>query len=195
MSGAPGVKPTITHRPRRIGFRESEARRDRQRGSTRSEMQKLTTGKFHGVSFPKRSRRASCFPLMFATLMMGHHFSMRGAKRLGSLLLARRNFKALCCKFVTHIWIVKNHSLGSIASCSTRISFVRRSLIYGKSTGEPSEGTSAPATWRPFPRCGAGKSQRSQLSAPMRRLNEAYVDIPGSCTIAGRSQPNSKTWP
>jgi hypothetical protein len=35
-----------THRPRRIGLRPSEARQRRQRGSARSEMQKISAGKF-----------------------------------------------------------------------------------------------------------------------------------------------------
>src|SRR5262249_49571440 len=35
------------HRSRGIGLRPSEARRGRQRGSTRGQMQKISTGKFH----------------------------------------------------------------------------------------------------------------------------------------------------
>src|SRR5262249_58449398 len=36
-----------SHRPRRIGLRESDARRDRQRGGARGQMQELAAGKVH----------------------------------------------------------------------------------------------------------------------------------------------------
>src|SRR6516165_7577612 len=40
-------------RPRWVGLRPSKARHGRQRGGARCQMQKLSAGKFHGVSFPK----------------------------------------------------------------------------------------------------------------------------------------------
>jgi hypothetical protein len=46
------------HRPRRIGLRLRNPRRSRQRDSAPCQMQKLSTGKFHGVS-PHVWRRAS----------------------------------------------------------------------------------------------------------------------------------------
>ena len=38
------------HRPRRIGFRARDPRDGRQRGSARCQMQKISTGKFHGIA-------------------------------------------------------------------------------------------------------------------------------------------------
>jgi hypothetical protein len=38
------------HRPHRIGLRPRDARRGWQRGSARCEMEKISTGKFHGVA-------------------------------------------------------------------------------------------------------------------------------------------------
>src|SRR5262245_5584795 len=47
-----------THRPRRIGLRESEPRHARECGSTRGQMQKLSTvGKFH-LNLPLRSHHS-----------------------------------------------------------------------------------------------------------------------------------------
>jgi hypothetical protein len=46
------------HRPRRIGLRPSEARGDRQRGSTRGQMQKSSAETFHDASSQKHEGQA-----------------------------------------------------------------------------------------------------------------------------------------
>src|SRR5712671_1910437 len=46
---ARGTSDDDAHRSRRIGLRPSDARDDRECGSTRCQMQKLTARKFHGV--------------------------------------------------------------------------------------------------------------------------------------------------
>jgi hypothetical protein len=48
------------HRPRRVGLRHRKARDGRESGSTRSQMQKLSAGKFHGV--PLKCRRHGWAP-------------------------------------------------------------------------------------------------------------------------------------
>ena len=52
MSVAPpaAMADDDAHRPRRIGLRPRDARHGRQRGSARGQMQKISTGKFHGQS-------------------------------------------------------------------------------------------------------------------------------------------------
>jgi hypothetical protein len=44
---AGGKADNDAHRPRRISLREGEARRGRERGSARSQMQEFAAGKFH----------------------------------------------------------------------------------------------------------------------------------------------------
>jgi hypothetical protein len=51
VSPASGGKPdNQAHRSRRIGLRPCHARRNRERGSTRCDVQKLTTWKFHHLA-------------------------------------------------------------------------------------------------------------------------------------------------
>jgi hypothetical protein len=53
-----------------------DARDSRQRGSTGGtggQMQKCSTGKFHGIA---PNNTGSYSPLMFAALRIGHHFSI-----------------------------------------------------------------------------------------------------------------------
>src|SRR5262249_24805889 len=50
-SAAGGITDNDAHRPRRIGLRSRDARHSRQRGSTRGQMQKISSGKFH-VNLP-----------------------------------------------------------------------------------------------------------------------------------------------
>jgi hypothetical protein len=64
------------HRTRWIGFRPRDARHCRERGSARCQMQKSTAGKFHGACSLKVCDEADYSALMFAALMMGHHFSI-----------------------------------------------------------------------------------------------------------------------
>ena len=65
------------HRPRRIGLRPRNARHGRQRGSARCQMQKSAAGKFHLHSLSEMLATTLFYSaLMFAALMIGHHFSI-----------------------------------------------------------------------------------------------------------------------
>ena len=66
-----------THWPRRIALRLHNTRYRRQRGNARGQMQKISTGKFHGIpSLKQRRRDALHSALMLAALIIGHHLSI-----------------------------------------------------------------------------------------------------------------------
>jgi hypothetical protein len=50
-------------------------RQRRQRGGARGQMQKLSAGKFHGFPLCNVGDATLYSALMFAALMIGHHFS------------------------------------------------------------------------------------------------------------------------
>src|SRR5262249_31069188 len=65
-----------THRPGGIDLRSCNSRDHWQRGSTRGQMQEFAAGKFHHVSSLNANDEPDYSPLMFAALIIGHHFSV-----------------------------------------------------------------------------------------------------------------------
>src|SRR5215813_12789703 len=96
---ASGKADNDAHRPRRIGLRLRDARDNRQRGSARGQMQKLSAGKFHRA-LPRTMGYENGLLRFDAGLLDDRPPFLDlglliGTKRLRRLPLALRNLKAL----------------------------------------------------------------------------------------------------
>src|SRR5262245_44663448 len=102
------------HRPRRIGLRPRDARYGRQRGRARGQMQKISTGKFHGVyvcsPFGRRTINTEPLPSSLATVTSPP--IMRASLRV----MARPSpVPPKFCAVVASAWV---NSSNSFACCS-----------------------------------------------------------------------------
>src|SRR5262245_36475625 len=92
------------HRPRRIGLRLRYARHHRQRGNARGEMQKLTTGKFHGV-LPDHFAEIKLGAALTATLITSTAFRMLAGRSAPTLPMKRIRHAPLAARLICYLSI------------------------------------------------------------------------------------------